>query len=126
MSQRTSGVPVLSLFCGCGGMDLGFEAAGFRPVLAIDVDQPACDTYAWNRPERPDSALCADLSKISPDEIVERLPEDVRGVIGGPPCQAFSVSNVVFGFRTKRHAEQLELSKEPFGDALGDQSARSA
>lgn len=94
MPERSSGVPVLSLFCGCGGMDLGFEGAGFKPVLAIDVDQPACITYAWNRPERSDSVLCADLSQISPDEIAERLSEPVRGVIGGPPCQAFSVSNV--------------------------------
>lgn len=133
-------------------MDIGFEAAGFKPVLAIDVDQAAINTHAWNRPERPNSAFRADLSKISPDEIAERLPEPVRGVIGGPPCQAFSVSNVykhpedprsqlpinyarivkrlnregnldffvfenVFGLRSKRHAEQLELFKELFGDA---------
>lgn len=152
MTKRQAGVPVLSLFCGCGGMDLGFETAGFDPILAIDIDQAAVDTHAINRPERPDTSLRADLSEISPDDIAERLSLPVRGVIGGPPCQAFSVSNVykhpedprsrlpinyarivkrlnredaldffvfenVFGLRTKRHAEQLQLFKELFGEA---------
>src|ERR1041384_4156658 len=88
---------VLSLFCGCGAMDLGFRQAGFDPVLAIDISEAAIASYNWNRKKRV--ALCADLSLTSGDEIVRILREvapDVRprGVIGGPPCQSFSLSNV--------------------------------
>src|SRR5215831_12854677 len=88
---------LLSLFCGCGGMDLGFRQAGFDSVLAIDISDAAIASYNWNRKKRV--ARCADLSSTTGDEIV-RLLRDVapdirpRGVIGGPPCQSFSLSNV--------------------------------
>lgn len=88
------GIPVLSLFCGCGGMDLGFENAMFSPVLSIDVDSAACETYAHNRQSSRPRVICDDLSRLSPTTILKNLPMPVHGVIGGPPCQAFSASNV--------------------------------
>src|SRR5207245_8785852 len=42
--------PLVSLFCGCGGLDLGFREAGFQPLLAIDKDAMACRTYELNHP----------------------------------------------------------------------------
>ena len=42
--------PVLSLFSGAGGLDLGFKHAGFRPGLAVDIDPAAVETYSWNQP----------------------------------------------------------------------------
>ena len=45
--------PLVSLFCGCGGLDLGFREAGFQPVVAIDKDAMACRTYELNHPRRP-------------------------------------------------------------------------
>ncbi len=94
-SATQSAIPVVSLFSGCGGLDLGFEQAGFEALLAYDADKAACNTYSANRPKRA-PAQVADLSHLSPDEIVRSLPDGQfpRGVIGGPPCQAFSVSNV--------------------------------
>jgi DNA (cytosine-5)-methyltransferase 1 len=90
-------IPVLSLFCGCGAMDLGFRRAGFNPVLAIDISDAAIASYNWNRKKRV--AFCADLSCTAGDEIIRLLREAApnvrpRGVIGGPPCQSFSLSNV--------------------------------
>jgi len=92
------GIPVLSLFCGPGGLDLGFEEAGFRAGLALDNQEAAVDTYNWNRPTSKPAVL-ADLSATSPKEILklwrERESDDAPwGIIGGPPCQSFSVSNV--------------------------------
>ncbi len=92
------GLPVLSLFCGPGGLDLGFEDAGFRVPLALDNDEAAVETYNWNRP-MAESAVLADLSAISPEKVLElwkeRQPDEPpMGIIGGPPCQSFSVSNV--------------------------------
>jgi DNA (cytosine-5)-methyltransferase 1 len=90
-------IPVLSLFCGCGGMDLGFRMAGFDPILAIDISEAAIATYNWNR--KRCVAKRSDLSSITGEEIVAQVREAapntrLRGVIGGPPCQSFSIGNV--------------------------------
>ena len=92
-----SGWPVLSLFSGAGGLDLGFKNEGFHPVLAIDINPAAVDTYRRNHPES--NALPMDLSSVDPTDVVclwEKSAEGMRpvGIIGGPPCQAFSPSNV--------------------------------
>lgn len=89
-------LPVVSLFSGPGGLDTGFARAGFTPVLAIDRDSAACRTLQKNYPTL--HVIKKDLSRVSPDFLVERvyeLPGEPRpvGVIGGPPCEAFSLSN---------------------------------
>src|SRR5882724_7742559 len=90
-------IPVVSLFSGSGGLDEGFVQAGFSPVLAMDNDRAACETFEWNHPRV--RVLKKDLSQAVNGYVVERLselPSAVQpiGVIGGPPCQAFSLSNV--------------------------------
>lgn len=89
--------PVVSLFSGSGGLDEGFVQAGFTPVLAMDIDRAACQTFEWNHPRV--RILRKDLSQAVNGYVVERLSEFPSapkpiGVIGGPPCQAFSLSNV--------------------------------
>jgi DNA (cytosine-5)-methyltransferase 1 len=90
-------LPVISLFCGSGGLDTGFKQAGFTPVLAFDNEPAACLTFKINHPET--NVVRKDLSEVAPGYILDRLaelPYPIRpvGVIGGPPCQAFSMSNV--------------------------------
>lgn len=81
----------IDLFAGCGGLSLGFEMAGFESLLAIDFWQDALDTYAYNRTGA--RTLCGDLSAIDPDEIKSRYGiGEVDVIIGGPPCQGFSVA----------------------------------
>jgi len=89
-------LPIVSLFCGCGGLDLGFREAGFQPVLAVDNDAAACMTYEQNHPGA--RVLKQDLAAAPKGYVLDRLAElqrEIRpvGVIGGPPCQAFSLSN---------------------------------
>lgn len=89
-------IPVVSLFCGPGGMDLGFRQENFRTILAIDDIQAAVNTYNWNT---PDVAVKEDIQIISSNRIVEMVKKastnfTPRGVIGGPPCQSFSTGNV--------------------------------
>ena len=92
------GLPIVSLFSGCGGLDLGFEWALFSPGLALDSDPVAVRTYNYNR-TGSGIAWRVDLSKVSGEDVVDLwsdrgLVENPVGVIGGPPCQAFSISNV--------------------------------
>lgn len=81
----------IDLFCGAGGMSTGFEMAGFSSVLAIDNWQDALDTYHFNKPNS--KVLCGDLSIIDPKDIQKEYGiSHVDVIIGGPPCQGFSVA----------------------------------
>jgi DNA (cytosine-5)-methyltransferase 1 len=87
---------IISLFSGAGGLDLGFEQAGFRPVAAYDKESSAVSTYNSNR--RGAIARGANLSLLTGDTIIHEiaalhLDELPRGVVGGPPCQYFSNGN---------------------------------
>lgn len=84
-------IRVLSLFSGGGGLDVGFEKAGYNIVFATDIDKFCCDTLLLNRGitlSRNTRVVCSDIRKISFDE----FPTDIDIIIGGPPCQSFSAS----------------------------------
>ena len=94
---RVMALPVLSLFSGAGGLDLGFKNAGFQPRLAIDINPTAVETYLGNNPGT--TAVVMDLSTISPSDIADLWETccpgaEPIGIIGGPPCQGYSPSNV--------------------------------
>ncbi len=78
---------LIDLFCGCGGMSLGFQNAGFDIVAAYDNWQPAIDIYKEN----------FDHPIIKKDLATEDITEELKGnrpdiIIGGPPCQDFSLA----------------------------------
>lgn len=82
---------VLDLFCGCGGLSIGFEMAGFDVKLAIDNWEDALVTYRYNH--RGSQTLNGDLLYLNPEEVEKRYGlHDVAVIIGGPPCQGFSVA----------------------------------
>ena len=74
---------VASLFSGCGGMDLGFSQAGYNILWANDFVDKACETYAHNI---GDHIVCEDITKVK----LKTIP-DVDIIIGGFPCQDFSM-----------------------------------
>lgn len=85
---------LLSLFCGPGGLDLGFKEAGFQTLVGIDVDEDCVRTFAHNHPTaRAGIRDITGLSVTGIDELYGRPLEPI-GVLGGPPCQSFSISNV--------------------------------
>ena len=82
---------VLDLFCGCGGLSLGFEKAGYHVLLGIDIWKDALKTFAFNH--KGSRTLCADMSTIEGEDIKQYIGENpVDVIIGGPPCQGFSVA----------------------------------
>ena len=82
---------VIDLFCGCGGLSLGFELAGYNVLLGIDNWEDALITFRQNH--HKSETLCADLMKLIPNEIEKKIgKQDVDVIIGGPPCQGFSVA----------------------------------
>lgn len=77
---------VVDLFCGCGGMSLGFMQAGFNLVSAYDSWKIAMDTYRLNFKHK---AVMLDLSNV--ENSVAIIKQDYADmIIGGPPCQDFS------------------------------------
>ncbi|WP_313083234.1 DNA cytosine methyltransferase [Atlantibacter sp.] len=89
-------VQLLSLFCGAGGLDLGFHQSGFDLKLAIDWSEAAINTHKHNFPES--TALQRDLLELGVAGVIELCKEhfsngEAIGIIGGPPCQGFSRGN---------------------------------
>lgn len=86
---------VVSLFAGCGGLDLGFEQAGFNVVWANEFDQAIHPTYKLNH---PNTKFCGDdIRTIKSEDI-----PDCDGIIGSPPCQSWSVGGRGKGFDDER------------------------
>lgn len=84
---------VVDLFCGAGGLELGFKQNNFKTVFANDFDRLCIETYRYNHPEISDNRIiCEDIRKIS-KKIDNYISESVDVVIGGPPCQGFSSAN---------------------------------
>lgn len=82
---------IIDLFCGCGGFSLGFEQAGFNILLGIDIWKDALATFEYNH--KQSKTLRADLSELSPKDTEQLLGNnDVDVIIGGPPCQGFSIA----------------------------------
>lgn len=87
---------IVSLFCGAGGLDLGFHKAGFEIAMAFDRSRAAIQSHKRNFPHT--ESHCADLSELSAPGVVSLLkakvaPGSAVGIIGGPPCQGFSRAN---------------------------------
>lgn len=81
--KATDPVPtgtMLDLFAGAGGMTVGFKAAGFEPIFAVEIDPAAARTYARN--------FGAHVHAGPIEEVAEFPASDI--IIGGPPCQGFS------------------------------------
>ncbi|MGD0260293.1 MAG: DNA cytosine methyltransferase [Verrucomicrobiota bacterium] len=92
----------LDLFCGCGGFSLGMQRAGFSVLAAIDSNPEAVATFDQNFPDVP-FVLEKDLTSFGPEELAELISPNssaaiaVDVIVGGPPCQGFSIARQVDG-----------------------------
>lgn len=98
---------LLSLFSGAGGLDLGFERAGFEIIAANEYDKTIWETYEKNHKAR---LIKKDIREILSDE----LPKS-DGIIGGPPCQSWSEAGSLRGIndpRGKLFYEYIRILKD--------------
>ncbi|UJJ30526.1 DNA cytosine methyltransferase [Halopseudomonas maritima] len=120
------GVPIVSFFTGCGGMDLGFEALGFEHKAAFEFNEIFCKTLRVNRPKWSvfgPPYHNGDVSKT--DEIVEQLAPLIGmpfdGVfVGGPPCQPFSIAANQRFSKSGDNFKRVGFAHEKNGNLLFD------
>jgi len=86
---------IVSLFAGCGGLDLGFEKVGFNVVWANEYDKSIHETYSINHPNT--ILNTSDIRTLTGNDIPE-----CDGIIGGPPCQPWSVGGKRLGIEDPR------------------------
>lgn len=103
---------VISLFSGCGGLDLGFERAGFEIPIANEYDSTIWETFKANHPNT--KLLEGDIRSIKNSD----FPDNIDGIIGGPPCQSWSEAGALRGIddeRGKLFFEYIRIlkSKQP-------------
>jgi len=87
---------IISLFSGCGGLDLGFERAGFEIPVANEYDKTIWETFKINHPKT--RLIEGDIRQINESD----FPSDVDGIIGGPPCQSWSEAGALRGIDDAR------------------------
>ncbi|MBU3078864.1 DNA cytosine methyltransferase [Sphingomonas quercus] len=104
---------LLSLFCGAGGLDVGFEAREYEVGLAFDLRKDSIASYNHNRKSRPSHGHVGDVSKLTLEKLDELHGSEFapEGVIGGPPCQSFSRANTVYLDADPRHSLPLAYAK---------------
>lgn len=85
---------LISLFSGAGGLDLGFQKAGFKVVAANEFDKTIWETYEKNHDTK---LIKGDICEISSD-----MFPDCDGIIGGPPCQSWSEAGALKGIDDPR------------------------
>lgn len=91
---------VISLFSGCGGLDLGFEKAGFKIPVANEFDKTIYETFKINHPNT--HLVEGDVRKVTSGQMAEFIDGEVDGIIGGPPCQSWSEAGSLKGIEDER------------------------
>lgn len=100
---------VISLFSGCGGLDLGFERAGFEIPIANEFDKTIWETFKANHPKT--KLIEGDIRNIKESD----FPDEIDGIIGGPPCQSWSEAGALRGIndaRGKLFYEYIRILKD--------------
>ena len=88
-SVRKRKPTAIDLFCGCGGMGLGLEQAGFEVVYANDISKDATSTYKSNL--NANTVECKDVARVNTHALQKKIGKQVDIIVAGTPCQGFSM-----------------------------------
>lgn len=91
---------VISLFSGCGGLDLGFEKAGFDIKVANDFDKIISKNFKLNHPNT--HMIEKSIKQVQSQELLNYISGEVDGIVGGPPCQSWSEAGSMRGIDDDR------------------------
>lgn len=91
---------LISLFSGCGGLDLGFERAGFDIPVANEFDKTIWETFKVNHPKT--KLIEGDVRQITREDMDPYIEGEIDGIIGGPPCQSWSEAGSLKGIEDAR------------------------
>jgi len=95
MRPSQNGFTVVDLFCGAGGFSEGFRRAGYEIIFGFDKCPQAIDTFSYNL---TNNCAYGDITLFTPKKLLETAgldPQDIDVIIGGPPCQGFSVAGMM-------------------------------
>lgn len=104
---------LISLFSGCGGLDLGFKKAGFNIPVANEFDKKIWETFKVNHPDT--HLIEGDIKNVTKEDITSYIKGEVDGIIGGPPCQSWSEAGSLKGIKDARGQlfyEYIRILKE--------------
>ena len=113
----------IDLFAGCGGLSEGFYRDGYKALFHLEIDEAACKTlrtrmkhYGYSDKEIEEAVMCDDITRDGLlKDMDERIHEPVDIIIGGPPCQGFSMKGKKLGLNDPRNflfMEYLNLVQE--------------
>jgi DNA (cytosine-5)-methyltransferase 1 len=121
--SKNNNIPVISFFAGAGGIDLGFEAAGFYHIALFEINELFCKTLLHNRPQW--NVNCTDISCA--EKMIPLLEEKIGGVkkfkgifIGGPPCQPFSIAANQRFSKDSKNFKRTGFSNTQYGNLFFD------
>lgn len=126
LKKRKKKVPLVSFFTGCGGLDLGFEHAGFESIAMTEINEVFCNTLKKNFSAKiigPPESLgdVKDTACIIDSLKGHGLREDFEGVfIGGPPCQSFSIAANQRFSKSGKNFKRIGFNHKDFGNLLFD------
>jgi len=120
-------VPIVSFFSGAGGLDIGFEYAGFKHLAAIEINPLFCETLNVNRPDwsvigPPDySGDVRNREEIYAALKLHGVSTPFEGIfVGGPPCQPFSIAANQRFSKDGENFKRVGFSHSEYGDLLFD------
>ena len=104
----------IDTFAGCGGLSLGLSQAGFVPVLINEIEPKYLESYYFNHDIHLNNYYCGDIKELANNSKISEKHFNVDLIVGGPPCQGFSMANrqrLIDDPRNKLYRHFLEMLK---------------